>query len=59
MRKRVIRGWLPRSVHIEPQPKGIAGMFQLSQVWGIKGKQGDYHEDDWPPRKLKITIEEV
>jgi len=46
-------------VHIEPQPKGIAGMFQLSQVWGIKGKQGDYHEDDWPPRKLKITIEEV
>jgi len=55
MRKRVIRGWVAK------RPKWGARWEheELRGVFRTRGDRGEWGGDDWPPRKVKITIEEV
>jgi hypothetical protein len=31
----------------------------LRGVWLMRGLKSDWDEDDWPPVKVKVTLEEV
>lgn len=33
--------------------------YQLENVFSTRGKKDIYTEDEWPPRKVRITVEEI
>jgi len=55
MRRRVIRGWVAKRAKYGPRWKGI----ELEGIYKTKGDVSEWGEMDWPPRKVKVTIEEV
>jgi len=52
MRKRVIRGWIGKNDTAED-----AAHFGVRI--GKRGRKDMWDEDAWPPRKVKVVIEEV
>ena len=62
--KKVMIGWIGKgntqpmiSEPMEDFPK--VKEVRLDQVYENKGVKSEWYEDDWPPRKIKITIEEI
>lgn len=59
-------GWVPRSVKLRScirEYKEWSGddmsEISLDCVFGDKGKKESWNKGDWPPWKVRITIEEV
>ena len=51
-------GWVGKSEKPELFIDEETGSFQLYNIYN-QGKRYDWHDDDWPPRKVKVTVEDV
>jgi hypothetical protein len=64
MKKKIIIGWVNKHNNIENVAFWVYrfGLEQLHMKDGIfrkKGKLANWHRSDQPPKKIKITIEEI
>jgi hypothetical protein len=50
-------GWI--SKEYDPLIINVNGELFIQGVFSKKGKKEEYAPEDWPPRKVKVTIEEV
>jgi hypothetical protein len=55
LRKKSIIGWVGRKWKLEQWNI----LYSLIDVYCKRGKREDWFQSDWPPRKVKITVEEV
>lgn len=58
-RKYTVTAWAGRTKGRFGFDKGIGvdfGLFFADELWTQKGRKADW-EDDWPPRKVHITME--
>jgi hypothetical protein len=54
LRKKSIIGWVGKNWQLESNYL----LSSLASVYLKKGKREDWFQSDWPPRKVKITVEE-
>jgi len=62
--KKVITGWIGKGNEQPMISESMDGFpsvkeIRLDKVYENKGVKSEWEQDDWPPRKIKITIEEV
>jgi hypothetical protein len=53
VKKTIIKGWIGKSVSRVNWTDD-----DLLNIYRTKGRKFDWHQDDWPPIKVTITIEE-
>jgi hypothetical protein len=62
--KKVLIGWIGKE-NVQPMISEPMDGFpkvkevRLDKVYENKGLKSEWEENDWPPRKIKITIEEL
>ena len=56
--KKVITGWAPRDKPISQLVKW-RGIEIDAQVYRTKGAKQEWQYSEWPPKKIRVTIEEV
>ena len=59
--KKVLEGWIGKneidSVKMEFGEDGLCVV--VVSPWKTKGTKRHYTPDDWPPRKIRVTVEEI
>ena len=62
MKRKVIKGWVGKDVNLnELCDEDVRCVYLMSPLHIVKtkGKKIDWFECEWPPKKIRITIEEV
>lgn len=59
MAKKIITGWIGRTYKISDVEMGIKTCFEIIGLHFKKSKKKKYLHGNWPPRKVRITVEEV
>lgn len=62
MKKKSWIGWMPKACDVETivkQLKCMANEMVVLFVWPKRGTERDWAKEWWPPKKIKITVEEV
>lgn len=62
--KRYITGWIAKDSSIEnllwlEGSESLKEITLLYPIWAHKGKKSSWDITDWPPKKVKITVEEA
>jgi hypothetical protein len=52
----IIEGWAGKSDTLEPYLRDNYWVVP-DVLWATKGKKSTWHESDWPPVKVRITVE--
>ncbi len=57
--ERTFTGWIPKSLskNIDLKNKLWTHEYGYFPIFTTKGKKIDWSEKDWPPTKVKITVE--
>ena len=58
MKKQFI-AWLPKSISKQKCPIQHFSKFNQFSLFRTKGGKSDWPEEDWPPVKVRITVETV
>ncbi len=58
MKKIVVTGWMPRNAAEKRRAWDRIGPHGWLEVFPRRGCRINWHEEDWPPKKVRITIEE-
>ena len=56
MKKKVFEGWFEKTGK-NPLFVNIFGDIRLGHIRTKRGFKKDWHEDSWPPQKIRITVE--
>jgi len=56
MSKIVFLGWIGKTVKVTDFKRSKDKMY-YPEVYPTKGNRSDWDETDWPPQRVKITIE--
>jgi len=59
MRKRVITGWANKDWNDDVRVAHGNDWHALPRVWATKSDETCWVCGDWPPRKVRITIEDI
>lgn len=66
MSKHVIEGYIGKDSVIKEIFRWVKEMTGLRwfevrsvEIWSAKGSKGSWDKDAWPPKKIRITIEEI
>ncbi len=66
--KHVIKGWVGKNTSVKKLTwwgnstwNGFRDYAFLlcEHIYRLKGKKDSYEKEDWPPKKIRITIEEI
>lgn len=54
-------GWVPRNVSIKKvfYPRPFGGTVDLSMVFTDRKSKDYWDYNGWPPRKVRVTVEEI
>ena len=56
--KKVITGWIERNTKLKNFfHRSHEEIYLGPLIWATKGKKRDWGEDEWPPKKVTITVE--
>lgn len=58
MKKKTFIGWIGKTIK-ENLSFSFTGDVLSDSVYKTKGFKIDWHDNDWPPIKVKVTIEVV
>lgn len=60
MKKRTLKAWIGKNCNLEEDFYcNSRGLLELDEVSSRKGKKTDWFNGEWPPVKVKVTIEVV
>jgi len=59
--KRVFKGWVPKNFNVgdivEWNPHGSDPELLIADIYRRKGKNHEWDESEWSPKKVTITVE--
>jgi len=58
--KKITRiGWIPKTCKLSIEFSQSDWEWHIPEVFPKKGTKDNYYKEDWPPVKVRITVEEV
>ena len=58
--KKTFTGWIGKTSNIKDfLARGFNDSFEIDDMYATKGNKYDWGDDDWPPIKVKVTVETV
>ena len=59
MKRKVFKGWIGKTVRIDEIGRWEGELLHINSdfIWKTKGKKAEWMPDNWPPRRVTITVE--
>lgn len=59
LKKQIVEGWVAGNSKRLVWGPSDSGRLWLQDVWVVRGDKERWSKDAWPPRKVRVTVEEI